>query len=141
MATNKTPSGKTRDEHIKDATAQRVQKIFQPGTGDDTDPDHLERTSGREDIGGWLHDVEANIDAKRRTDRARSGQSLALFSQWERTTLKSFRDQYDKHCGEVDSGSAPPESLFLTGKQLVVLRNMVNKIAHDTAKGLGDGDV
>lgn len=80
----------------------------------DYDAEDLYETTSLADLIQWLEDCETNAEVP----VSRGG---TAFSEWEREFLASIREQFDLR---VERGSRKP----LTGKQLVVLKRMWDKI-------------
>jgi hypothetical protein len=120
-----------RDEQravIFTTVPRRIAKFCKPGTGGDRDPDHLYRTTPRETVYEWVNTLHANteVEAKisvARRDRKRRGQ---LFSFHEQEFIRNVKKQAD-----LSSHARP-----LTGKQLVMVRVLLDLLAEDTVVSL-----
>lgn len=101
--------------------------VYEHGAETDRDPDHLERTVRPAEIHEWLGACAQHRDAHR---PGRGVPRVPVFSEWERTQfLPSVAAQAEKH-------AAQGRAKLLTGRQLVVLKAMFDKLAAATAQAL-----
>lgn len=112
--------------------------MYEHGAETDRDPDHLERRTTPAEIHEWVatltacRDVRRAIVAKGIRGVTRTP-TTPVFSEWEREKfLPSITTQVERHTAEG-------RARLLTGRQLVVLKDMLNRLAAATATML-EGD-
>lgn len=102
---------------------KRVDARIKPGGNNDRDPKWLEENTSLDEIELWLSMLLEHQDGKTPSGRP-------MFTEWEKKYLKSVNEQYDrKH--EAGYHDAP-----LSGKQLIYLKIMVDKILEQTIEQL-----
>lgn len=103
--------------------SKRVDHRIKYGKGDDKDPEWLEEHVTIDEIEMWLTSLMSNTKA-----RVQGGRYL--FSDWEQKFVESVNTQYDrKHAAGFHERP-------LTGKQLVYLKIMLDKLMDNTIEQL-----
>jgi hypothetical protein len=98
--------------------------LFTPGERNDSDPDWLRSVTTRNDVDVYLAGCVAEVQSK-----VAGGGGLSL-TEWERT----FIDSISKRMAIAEPGLQP-----LTGKQLVVLKRLAEKVAQSIANRMAAG--
>ena len=122
--------------------AKAMTQIFTYGSGDDQDPMHLEATMTNEDVYSLakllLDNMTASSERTAPSSKTANGYRAAyhisspLFSEWEQGFIKSLSRQ--PLIQGVSSGHT------LSGKQLVIMKRLVEKLAKDTERVLSTQD-